>query len=199
MRPTRKKREFKPWLRDVLAAQALMVGLVATVCAAGLLFEYGSRAVALTLGAVCLAGAVAAASLLERARSRAFGKKFEGWHTPRAIKALWVEGVRCTANVPVHGLGDVDILVHLPDAQLPVEIKSFRRWTQFLFVLGTRERRALWQAEQQRRHFNARWAIVWLPQGQSSLHNGLFGAGRGAVRVVFGDAAALVRAVQQLR
>lgn len=132
------------------------------------------------------------------AASRRFGKTFEQDVTAKAEKRLQSAGMSFKSNVMMRGLGDIDIVVQAGDMRVPVEIKSFRKWNQGLFSFGEREQRAIDQACAQKAALNSTRALIWLPQGERTFWQWLFGAGAGRVHVVFGDEKRLVKVLKRL-
>ena len=191
---------FAPWRRDRPKGRTLtLTGLTLLGTCIGLyLMEQPYPAVA--SGIVGLVLLQSGSRLLKRANVREFGKRFEGAITPKAVAALEKPGMNIRTNLRVRGLGDIDIVVSTAEGKsVPVEIKSFVVWNQFLFLKGKRERSAIHQAERQRAFLSAHAAIIWLPQGRPNLMQSLFGAGTGTVKVVFGGELTLMRAIRSLR
>lgn len=191
-------RKFEPWKKDRLtgakiAAGGLGVGVVSAGFAMAGVYE-----AAVLFGVIAFALAGAGASRLKRAANREFGKAFEVEYVERAVREMDMHGIRSKANLMVRGIGDIDLVAYPGDAPVPVEVKSFIRWNQFLIFKGEREARALAQSERQRRAIRAKRSIVWLPQGRPTLLQRLFGAGGGDVSVVFGSERSLIRAVKRL-
>lgn len=193
------RQPFEPWKRDQSrAAKGSVAG--AALFGGGVLFALnGNHALALALGAAGLAFLGQGAFLFKRAKNRAFGKRLEEAFAPRGAQALVGRGFETRANVMVRGIGDVDLIAYINDEPVPIEIKSFRRWNQFLIFMGERERKTLSQVWRQKQALNAPVAFVWLPQGSPTLLQRLFGAGSGSIRVVFGRERELVRAVERMR
>ncbi len=191
-------RKFEPWKNDRLtgirlAAWGLGAGVVSASFAMAGVYE-----AAAIFGVIAFALAGAGASRLKRAANREFGKAFEVKFVERAVSEMDRLGIRSKANLMVRGIGDIDLVAYPDDAPVPVEVKSFIRWNQFLIFKGEREARALAQSERQRRAIRGKRSIVWLPQGRPTLLQRLFGAGGGDVSVVFGNERSLVRAVKRL-
>ena len=158
----------------------------------------GGYEAAAVFGVIAFALAGAGASRLKRAANREFGKTFEEEFVERAVREMDRLGIRTKANLMASGIGDIDLVAYPGGVPVPVEVKSFIRWNQFLFLKGERESRALAQSERQRRAIRAKRGIVWLPQGRPTLLQRLFGAGGGDVSVVFGSERSLIRAVRRL-
>lgn len=191
-------RKFEPWKKDRLIGIKLAAGgLVAGVVSAGFAMMDGYEAAAV-FGVIAFALTSVGASRLKRAANREFGKAFEEGFVERAVREMDRLGIQSKANLMVRGIGDIDLVAYPGDAPVPVEVKSFIRWNQFLVFKGEREARALAQSERQRRAIMAKRGIVWLPQGRPTLLQRLFGAGGGDVSVVFGSERSLVRAVKRL-
>lgn len=191
-------RKFEPWKKDRLIGIKLAAGgLGAGVVTAGFAMA-GVHEAAAIFGVIAFALTGAGASRLKRAANREFGKAFEEEFVERAVREMDRRGIRSQANLMARGIGDIDLVAYPGDAPVPVEIKSFVRWNQFLFFKGEREARALAQSERQRRAIGAKRGIVWLPQGRPTLLQRLFGAGGDGVSVVFGSERSLVRAVNRL-
>lgn len=180
---------FAPWIKD--QRQAMLSGTVGAglLGMAALPFIQPQLPPAWIIG-FGLAGVVAvahSARLFRRSKSRAFGKFLESRYIPRAIGELSRHGLHAKANVMVNGLGDVDMVVMGNSYQaVVVEIKSFRRWGQFFFIPGKRERQAIQQVRRQQAALRAYQAVIWLPQGQPTLFQRLLGPSSGGVRIVFG-------------
>jgi len=193
------RQPFEPWKRDQLrAAKGSAAG--AALLGGGILFALnGNHTVAVTLGAAGLALLGQGAFFLKRAKNRAFGKRLEEAFAPRGAQALIERGFQTRTNVMVRGIGDVDLIAYVHDEPVPIEIKSFRRWGQFLIFMGERERKTLSQVQRQQQSMNARRALVWLPQGRPTLLQSLFGAGSSSIKVVFGGERALARTVERMK
>jgi len=189
------KKPYQPWRGDrSRSLHGLVVGLSALTLAAALVLSgqpaYGM--LAFGLGAAMLSRS---RRLSQRARSREFGKSLEAQSSARALSHFAANRIIARANVLHRGLGDIDLVVNARGYRLPIEIKAFRRWQQFLMFPGKRERDALAQSESQSAALGAPSGLLWLPQGRPSLLQRIFGVGRGRVKVVFGNERALFRAV----
>lgn len=158
----------------------------------------GFHGVALVFAMLALVLAKSGASRLRSAANREFGKQFEKVFIERATFELAEHGFASRSNVMVRGIGDIDLVVNKGAVRIPVEVKSFRKWNQFLVFNGDREKRALDQSDRQRRALKAERGIVWVPQGRTTLLQRIFGVGSSNVKVVFGDERALVRAVKKM-
>lgn len=120
---------------------------------------------------------------LARRAARRFGCEFELVWLRKALHDLQAPGRRLVPNVPVPGLGDVDLMIEHLDKdgrvaqRVVVEIKSFIIWNVWFFgmFLGQRERAAVAQVERLRQRLKADRCVVWLPQGRMSLWQRLFG------------------------
>lgn len=189
--------EFSPWRKN-LRSMAISTGLsLGAVAVATQLWQAQQPLAALALGAVSLGFASHATRMWRVASNRKFGKTFEQDMTAKAASRMDSAGINYRSNVMIRGLGDIDILVNTADGHLPVEIKSFRKWDQGFFSIGEREDKALEQARRQKAAINSSRAIVWLPQGEATFFQWLFGAGAGRVRVVFGSEKKLVKALKR--
>lgn len=186
------RRPFRPWRRDQALASACLV--VALVALWGGMAD-GRPDALLAAGAAALLLAWIAWRAWQRAGARRFGVALERAAITRLAPLLDGQGLRWRANVRVHGLGDVDLLVHAAAGPVVVEVKSFRRWRQVLVFAGARERAAMAQARRARKALKASRALVWLPQGRPSWIHRYFRPGRRGVRVVFGPGRALLEAL----
>lgn len=153
----------------------------------------GSVLTGATLSAVLM---YAARRAWVSARSRWYGQDVEKWAVGRIGKILDRRGQEWRSGMLVRGLGDVDLWVRGRRGTSVVEIKAFRVWRQSVFQLGSREARALEQAQRQLQAVGADRAYVWLPRGRPTLTQRIFGAGKGQVRVLFGSPAAVARKVR---
>lgn len=96
----------------------------------------------------------------------------------------------------VKGLGDIDLVAYVGGTPVPIEIKSFRIWSQFLFFNGKREARTIAQAGRQKSRLKADIAFVWLPQGRPTMLQRFFGAGGSRdIKVIFGSEKVLADAL----
>lgn len=151
--------------------------------------------------AVVMAGVVMLASgsrLLARANAREHGKRVEISAIREAEEVFRGTGLRLQTNVRAKGLGDIDMVVETRMGRIPVEIKSFVRWRQFLWWPGARERSALNQAGRQANYLRSHAAVVWLPKGRPTFLQSLAAPRQGGVVVVFGGAARLYNAIKKL-
>lgn len=191
-------RRFEPWKADrVSGAKLTSYGGLSAIVAAGLSINgYLWASIGFALAALILAQS--GFSRFQRARNREFGKAFEEEFIERASRELIEHRLTPRSNVMVRGIGDIDLVVCSPKTIITVEVKSFRKWNGFLVFNGDREKRAMIQADRQRRALMAEHGIVWLPQGRPTLLQRLFGVGSGNVSVVFGNERALVRAVKRI-
>lgn len=153
---------------------------------------------ALGFALLALVLAKSGASRCRSAANREFGKRFEEEFIERASQELSDRGYTPRSNIMAKGIGDIDLVVCRGATQVPVEIKSFRKWNQLFVFKGEREKRALIQADRQRRALKANAGVIWVPQGRPTLLQRIFGVGSNNVSVVFGDERALVRAVRRL-
>lgn len=191
-------RKFEPWKKDRLIGIKLAAGgLVAGVVSAGFAMMDGYEAAAV-FGVIAFALTSVGASRLKRAANREFGKAFEEKFVERAVREMDRLGIQSKANLMVRGIGDIDLVAYPGDAPVPVEVKSFIRWNQFLVFKGEREARALRQSDRQRDALKAERGIVWVPQGRPTLLQRFFGAGSGKVIVIFGDERALLNGIMRL-
>lgn len=188
----RDRRPFRPWRRDLV-----LCGLCAVVALIALWhgFTIGSHEALVVAAVVALVLAWGARRLWRRAGSRQFGVQLEHGALARIGPLLDSQGLRWRKNLPVAGLGDVDLVVYTRRGPVVVEIKSFRRWRQFLFFAGARERAALAQAARGRKALKAHRGLVWLPQGRATWLQRTFGAGGRGVRVVFGSGQCLLHSL----
>lgn len=187
--------DFAPWKADRGKARRWRLFSGVLMVAAALFAAYGK-----VVPTICCAVLVPvfwgfSEHLQDRARRREFGKDFEGVFIARAARLMADRGIPCSANVLIEGLGDVDMVAVAGGEKTTIEIKSFRYWEQFAFLLGGRERKAVRQARAQKDALDAKRAVVWLPQGRASVWQRIFGSRYRGVQVVFGDEKALVRAV----
>jgi Holliday junction resolvase-like predicted endonuclease len=191
-------RRFEPWKADRVSGVKLAVySALSAIVAAGLVIKgYFWAALGFALAALILGKS--AAGRFRRARNREFGKAFEEEFIERASRELIEHRLTPRANVMARGIGDIDLVVCSPKTLITVEVKSFRKWNSFLVFNGDREKRAMLQADRQRRALMAEHGIVWLPQGRPTFLQRLFGVGSGNVSVVFGNERALVRAVKRI-
>lgn len=192
-------RRFEPWKQD--RARAAKVLLWSLVPGAGAVFFAmdGNAPIAVGLLLVAVVMTQIGATGLKRAENREFGKVFESEFVQRALSELAKHDIRAKANVMARGIGDIDLVVWPAGQAAPVEIKSFRRWNQFLIFKGARESKALIQAERQRQAIGAAAGIIWLPQGRPTLLQRFFGAGAGPIGVVFGGERSLLRSLRRLQ
>lgn len=188
--------KFEPWKKErAFGLKLAACGLFSAVVAAGFAIK-GDHWIALGFAVVALGLAKAGVNRCRRANNREFGKAFEEDSIERAAHELIEHGFMPRSNVMARGLGDIDLVVYRGRKRLPVEVKSFRKWNQFLMFNGEREKRALIQADRQRRALKSAHGIVWLPQGRPTIFQRVFGAGSNNIVVVFGNERALVRAVK---
>lgn len=191
-------RKFEPWKADrVFGVKLAACGLFSALVAAGFAFN-GYNWASLGFALLALVLAKAGINRCRRASNREFGKVFEEEFIERAAHELIEHGLTPRSNVMARGIGDIDLVVYNGNNRIPVEVKSFRKWNQFLVFNGEREKRALIQADRQRRVLKADQGIVWLPQGRPTLLQRIFGVGSNNVSVVFGNERALVRAVKRM-
>lgn len=192
------ERQFSPWKLD--RSRGTKSLLWASGAGAGAIFfaAYGNAPLSLGLLLAAVVLTKMAASWLKRAGNREFGKVFEEEFVHRALRELEAHKMQAQANVMARGIGDIDLVARVGIHPVTIEIKSFKRWNQFLIFKGVREGKALVQAERQRRALGARHGLVWLPQGRPTLLQRFFGAGAGSVGVVFGNERALVRALKRM-
>lgn len=191
-------RKFEPWKRDRSRAAKSLIWAAGVGVGAIFLAMNGNMAFAFGIFLVAAVLAKTGVSALKRADSREFGKVFEEEFVHRALRELAAHKIQAQANVMARGIGDIDLVVRASGRPVTIEIKSFRRWSQFLVFKGARERKALTQADRQRRALGAKAALVWLPQGRPTLLQRLIGAGAEGVGVVFGNERSLVRALRRL-
>lgn len=188
---------YRPWAINTVFATIL------TCLAAGLLV------MGLLKGIPAAPLVVATAFLLylawsqwQRGKSRRFGKSFEAIHIRHAMQVLpQIPSFRVQANVQPNGREDIDLVVETHGRRFPIEIKSYRRWTTYLFGWHFgRERRAIKQSKRQARALGSAHGIIWLPQGRRGFwqHFSRIPKVSGNVFLVFGDAQALRETLQQL-
>lgn len=199
MKHRRKKTPYEPWRADQSRSlRGWLIGLSILALAVALVLS-GQAAIgmlAFAIGAVILSRS---GRLAKRANSREFGKTLETQSSAKAIRYFAENGIIARANVLHRGLGDIDLLVHGNGHRVPIEIKSFRRWSQFFVFTGKRERDAIAQTRRQVAALHAPRGMIWLPQGKPSVLQWMFGAGAGSITVVFGSEKALLRAVNTVR
>lgn len=190
-------RKFEPWKRD--RSRGLKTLLWSVVAGAGAVFFAMNGNAPFAIGLLLLAVVMTkiGAAELRSAENREFGKTFEAEFVQRALREMEKHDIPARANVMARGVGDIDLVAGAGGQATPIEIKSFRRWHQFLVFRGARERKALLQAERQRRALGAKAGLVWLPQGRPTLLQRIFGVGDGQIVVVFGSERALVRVIKQ--
>lgn len=192
-------RKFEPWKVDRSRAMRSAI-LGASSMGGGVVFALnGNNQLAVAFGAVGLVLLGKSSFLLRRAKNREFGKRLEERFAPRAAQALTEQGIQVRTNVMIRGIGDIDLVAHVEGRPVPVEIKSFQRWSQFLFFMGERERKTVSQVRRQKQAIDAPHAIIWLPQGRPTLLQLLFGVGSRSIRVVFGNEKALLRALDRMK
>lgn len=192
------QRKFEPWKRErMFGIKLAACGFISAVVAAGFALK-GFHWPAMGFALLTLVLTKSGVSRLRSAANREFGKRFEEVFIERASQELHDYGFTPMSNVMARGIGDIDLVVRKGEVQIPVEIKSFRKWNQFFIFKGDREKRALIQADRQRRAIKAGVGIVWVPQGRPTFLQRIFGAGSSNVSVVFGGERVLVRAVRRL-
>lgn len=187
--------EFAPWKHDRRRAwqrQAWALGLLAPALLAASFAHYWV-ALVFILAAVGLHRS--AGVLWRRAARREYGKQVEIVATRNAVDALKGSGLSVRTNVMVRGIGDIDLVVERGGQAIPVEIKSFVKWNQFLWVVGEREGRAYSQVSRQMKALGARQGIIWLPNGRPTAWQRIFPPSYGGVRVIFGAARQIARSV----
>lgn len=190
--------KFEPWKKGRKTGLKLAVlGLISAMAAAAFAVSgYQLAAIGFAVATVVLAKV--GMDIFRRAANRKFGKEFEEDAIWRASHELIDHGFTPKPNVMVRGVGDIDLIVYRDGKRVPVEIKSFRKWNQFLVFNGEREKRALIQADRQRRAIQSSCGIVWLPQGKPTLLQILFGVGNRNVIVVFGNERKLLSALEDV-
>lgn len=187
---------FEPWKRDRELAHALMIVGAAAFAACAIAALFGAVAVATINGVLGFVVFAAATRFLRSAARREHGKRVEESAALAAKGLLEPEGFRLRTNVPARALGDIDLVVDMPDGKsIPVEIKSYVRWRQFLWFVGEREARAFKQISGQIRYLRAPRGIIWLPNGRPTLLQKLFPPSGRGVKVVLGDARRLRQAL----
>jgi len=173
---------------------------VGSLIASGYFMSIKSQPIAFTFGIIAIALLGQGAFLFKQARNREFGKTFEKAMTPKAVSLLEKKGFMVDQNVIRRGVGDIDLIIRfVRNKPVPIEIKSFRKWNQFFFLKGDRERKALAQSAHQQRALRTHVSIIWLPQGKPTFLQAMFGTGSASVQVVFGNEHALVRAVEHIK
>lgn len=125
------------------------------------------------------------------ARGRDHGMRVEQRALAEATKVLPRYGYACFTNLPVPGLGDIDLVVSAGAHRVPVEIKSYREWG------GERASEALEQTEKQRVYLRAERGYLWLPEAKVGFWRRWRGEQRGAITVAFGGAKNLATVIRR--
>lgn len=188
---------YQPWRRN--DAYSLMFFFLAATCT-GLAIL---RAISPVWAAMGAAGCLVTALVHhKKAARRKFGKTFEGAYVAMAMDALRRSPFKGIPNAKGGTHEDIDLLVIGKGAPVPVEIKSYIRWsTIFWRWFGARERRAVAQSKRQQSYAKAQSSIIWLPQGRRGFWQRFsqYPSAGNNVILVFGGVKELMSCLHQIQ
>lgn len=181
---------FAPWKKDRQAAvgKYFLAAIFALLAAGAVYASLWLVAAAMAIAAALFSGS--GNRLLRRAKVREYGKEIEVIAQNTAAPYLIKKGIPVRRNVLTRSCGDIDLVADLGKKSIPIEIKSFNKWNQFIFA-GKREGKAYAQVERQIDALRAPFGVIWLPNGKPSLLQRIFSPRKGRVLVVLGSMASL--------